>query len=129
MYSLCRILGIDYPELRSAILLIKKALGKNTNSFEDKTRRNIAMYSQKLRLDPKIEADAIELYNKIRFVNRFTPRLVALAMLYISILKNKRSVKPLASITKIDKLKNIARYICSNNNICSDFDDNDKINV
>ncbi|MEM4744898.1 MAG: hypothetical protein QXE70_10265 [Ignisphaera sp.] len=121
MYSLCRTLEIDYSELRSAIIRIKKALGKNTTSFEDKTLRNITMYVQKLGLDPKIEADAIELYNKIRFVNRFTPRIVALAMLYISILKNKRSVKPLTTVVKIDKLKNIVKYICSNNNVCGEI--------
>ncbi|MEM3964410.1 MAG: hypothetical protein QW584_01640 [Thermofilaceae archaeon] len=120
MYSLSKALGIQHADLKSAILHVKSVLGKNVLSFEEKTRRNIAMYGQKLNLEPKVVADAMEIYDKVRFSGRFTPRIVALTMLYLSLLKNGRSVKPLASVVRLVKLKKVARYVRDTYGICGE---------
>ncbi|MEM1613268.1 MAG: cyclin family protein [Desulfurococcaceae archaeon] len=86
--------------------------------FEEKTRRNIAMYGQRLNLEPKIVADAVEIYDRVRISARFTPRVVALTMLYISLLRNGKPLKPLASVVRLAKLKKVAKYICDTHNVC-----------
>lgn len=118
MYSLSKALEIQHSDLKSAVLHVKSILGKNVLSFEEKTRRNIAMYGRRLNLEPKIVADAVEIYDRVRISARFTPRVVALTMLYISLLRNGKPPKPLASVVRLAKLKKVAKYICDTHNVC-----------
>ncbi|MEM1694282.1 MAG: hypothetical protein QXH21_08205 [Ignisphaera sp.] len=111
LYKLSKALEIHHANLRSAILYVKNCLGKNVSSFAEKTRNYITMYGKKLNINPKVVADALEMYDKIRFTAKFTPRTVALAMLYLSLVKMGEPVDPIASVANLTKIKRIIKHI------------------
>lgn len=122
MYELSKILDIPHSKLKSAILHVKTVTGKSTSSFDERTRKNIISYGKKLKLDPKIVSEALDVYEKTKITGRYTPRTIALAILYIVTKRNNQSTKPINSVISSTKVKEVAKYICGNYRICWDVE-------
>ena len=81
--------GIPLPKLRSAIMAVKRRLDKANKHIPFRTRvvKLILYYGRKFDLPADAISKAVRLY-KSKPVERFTPRSIALATIYIAMQKS-----------------------------------------
>lgn len=120
VYELAEALRLDHQEVKSAIMRVKAMLNKSVSSFEERTRRNIVMYCRRFNLPREVVEHAMATYDRLleRGINRFTPRTLALSIIYISLIQHGMSTKCVTALIRTAKLKRIATYICSQTGVC-----------
>lgn len=112
--ELARAAEVSYHNVKSSIFRLKTSLNKFYTSFNEKVRKTIEMLCMKYHLPPEVLRDAVEIfeeYSRKRSTNRYTPRSIAKATVYIAMRRHGLSLKQVFR-KKSHRFKEIIKHVC-----------------